>query len=156
MPRPLGRAPNPDPIPTMSLAMYLAGREALALPVLAGLLLSAASLALYFRARRRAEADDRRITLLDRALRSGSLDDATRRELLAVLRAEGRRQHGAGAFAFGWVLLMAGLGMLAATIADHDWLVPGVLTAAVGFGILSVPIARRELHHRSLHASHSD
>ena len=91
----------------------------------------------------------RRIDLVERALESGVIDDATKRELLEVVTHQ--RKRGAGphpVFALGWVGLFAGLGMIGISMDQYHWWPAGLLTTAVSFGVLSVPLAAREMQSR--------
>ena len=89
----------------------------------------------------------RNTALIEKALDNGTIDEATKRQLLE--RVAGQKKGPSSIFMFGWVGLFVGLGMLVLGMADSDdWLVPAVLTTAISFGVLSTPIAMRELQAR--------
>ncbi|MBL8729530.1 MAG: hypothetical protein JNM25_13940 [Planctomycetes bacterium] len=117
--------------------------------------------------RRRASAfDQRRLDLLEQALRHPALDEGTRAELLKVLAARpgGRPDHRPEAatagrgdwwhllwFGPGWILFVLGGCMLGARAlslapgADLETFLPMTIT---GFAMLTLPLALRELHVR--------
>ena len=88
--------------------------------------------------------------LVERALESGAIDEATKRELLAAVAHRGRRPQ-AGVhpiFVLGWVGLFAGLGMIGISLEQPRWWPPAILVTAISFGVLSVPLAAREMQSR--------
>ena len=93
----------------------------------------------------------RRIELVERALESGAIDDETKRQLLEAVT---NRRHGLApghhpVFVIGWVGLFAGLGMMGiATTGLYHWWPAAIMTTAISFGVLSVPLAARELQSR--------
>ena len=92
----------------------------------------------------------RRIELVERALDSGAIDAQTKRELVETV-ANARAKAGPGAvFSLGWVGLFAGLGMIGTGLAlePYDWWPAGIMTTAISFGVLSIPLAARELQSR--------
>ena len=93
--------------------------------------------------------------LVERALESGAIDDDMSRELLDVVTGkadQAERSSGTSqAFVLGWLGLFAGLAMIGtwAVGGNNEWYEPGVLTSLVSFGLLSLPIAMREMRrHR--------
>jgi hypothetical protein len=91
----------------------------------------------------------RRMELIERALESGSVDESIKKELLAAVtdkRRPGHRTH--PVFLLGWVGLCAGVGMMVIALNYSYWWEPAILTTAISFGVLSVPIAAREIQSR--------
>ena len=101
-----------------------------------------------------------RLRLVERALQEGNLDDATRKQLLDSISASGW----AGAlqqqiaflarhvvFVSGWLGIFTGLGMTAwgGIEGDQDVIGIGVVVALISFGVVTVPMALRELQGRS-------
>jgi hypothetical protein len=116
--------------------------------------------------RHRQELRTRRLELLADALREPGLDAATRAD---ILRALANERHGFGGwlwrqlqrpmlwkalwFGTGWMtMLIAGaavVAQLAGAEVVHRWDMPAlVLTAVSGFGMVTLPLALRELLRR--------
>ena len=89
-----------------------------------------------------------RLELVERALESGAIDESTKRELLeAVTRKPQSLAH--PLVLLGWIGLFAGIGMIVLASMDDAYLwKPAILTTAISFGVLSLPIASRELQSR--------
>lgn len=95
----------------------------------------------------------RRIELVETAVRSGAIDAATKRELVAAVTGERRpRRTAHPLFLVGWVGLFVGAAMIVISAQmghmEH-MLAPGILVTAISFAVLSLPIAARELQARS-------
>lgn len=104
------------------------------------------------RARERRE----KLRIIEEAIRSGNLDAATQQEFVAELtgrRPEVRPSESPAAsprsawarlaFGIGWLCLFVGLALLA--IDDRDALYAGIVVAVIGFGLVTLPLALREL-----------
>lgn len=103
---------------------------------------------LMSRAGAREREQKRRLELVEKALESGAIDERTKRELVEAVTA---KPPGLAhpLFLIGWVGLFAGIGMIVLATTNQPYLwEPAILTAAVSFGVLSVPIASRELQSR--------
>jgi hypothetical protein len=105
------------------------------------------------RAKQRADS----LRLLEEALKNPSVD----RNLIETLTAQftGQRpfrpgsamRSGLGVFAgLGWIAMMAGIGIAIAGEAsrDRDAFAGGMVTAAIGFGLVTYPFVMRELARR--------
>jgi hypothetical protein len=111
--------------------------------------------AIWFGAVRQREQRER-MRILEDALRDDQLDEVTRQELLRGLvrdrdsREHGhpRRRGGLGRFAFGvgWLVMIAGLGLLATD--DRDAIEVGAFFVVAGFGMVTLPMALREYDRR--------
>ncbi|MEM7201887.1 MAG: hypothetical protein AAF628_16590 [Planctomycetota bacterium] len=95
----------------------------------------------------------RRIELVEKALSHGHIDEATKREMLAAVTGQ-RDATGriSPTMAAGWVGLFVGLGLTAAALIGagdaRDLWLPAVMTTAISFGVISLPLAQRELQDR--------
>ena len=117
------------------------------LPVfIVGLVFSFVYLLVRLSARERDQR--RRIELVERALENGAIDDQTKRELLGAVTNKRTPTGYHPLFLLGWVGLFAGLGMIGISMGNDHWLSPAIMTTAVSFGVLSVPLAARELQSR--------
>ena len=113
---------------------------------------SLAKILLDHRARNRSD----NVRLLEEALRNPNLDRATIESLTYQLtgarppRVPGPSRGMAVLLALGWVALFAGVGVMAigGILGEEDALGGGVLTAIVGFGLVTYPFALRELEGR--------
>ena len=102
------------------------------------------------RASARERDQKRRIELIERALQSGVVDDATKRELLAAVANDTwYGAHGRPSFLFGWIGLFVGIGLIILAMDDGELWKPAVIISAISFGVLSLPIAAREFHSRT-------
>ncbi len=101
-----------------------------------------------------------RFKLIERALQAESLDDTTRKQLIDGLTATGwlgtlQKQLAFLArnaiFVAGWLGIFAGLGMAAwgGADGDEDILGGGLLMSFISFGVVTVPLALRELQARN-------
>lgn len=110
-------------------------------------------------AQNRAREKREKLRILEEALRSGNLDEATRQELVGELtgRSRDRREEqrlrerverrGSSVwskllFALGWVALFLGVGLM--VIDQPDTFEAGVLVGVGGFAAMSLPLAIRE------------
>ncbi len=100
-----------------------------------------------------------RYKLIEKALQAGNLDDATRKQLIDGLTATGWMSTlqqqlvflaRNGIFVVGWMGIVAGLGMAAwgGADGDEDILGVGLLMSFISFGVVTVPLALRELQAR--------
>ncbi|MBM4060938.1 MAG: hypothetical protein FJ265_07555 [Planctomycetes bacterium] len=98
----------------------------------------------------------KRLQVLQEALRHPQLDDATRRELLAVLGQEHRRGSAGRLARFGyaaflgvsWLMFVAGgAGWIYSEFVDLRWrdAEPFIVLTIAGFALLTLPVAVREL-----------
>ena len=115
--------------------------------------LSFAFLYLVMRLHSRDREQQRRAVLVEKALESGAIDDATKRELLdAVTRRSSRRTTPSPhpLLMLGWLGLFVGGGMMiiATEPSSRDLWKPAVLVTLISFGVMSLPIAMRELQAR--------
>jgi hypothetical protein len=135
--------------PTLLASLALTATRSTILPVVA---IPASFLFVYLMARAGAADKDRkaRRELLGRALESGALDDALKRELLSSV-AEARprsepRPRTPWSVALGWIAFCVGIALM---FLDGSF-EGGAITAAAGFALLSMPFAARELEARRL------
>ena len=105
------------------------------------------------RERERRFERERRYALLEKAIESGAIDERTKRELLETVTDRPRSSPSqpwtlpAVLLASGWVGIFAGAALvLVGTIEDQDLVPIGTIVGLVSFGIVSVPVALRELH----------
>ena len=104
----------------------------------------------------RATARADNVRLLEEALSNPALDRATIEALTYQLtghrppRAGGPSRLMATLLAIGWIALFTGLGVWAIgeIINEKDAVAGGVLTAVIGFGLVTYPFALRELEAR--------
>ena len=104
----------------------------------------------------RANARSDNLRLLEEALKNPALDRATIESLTYQLtghrspRAGGTSRVMAMLLAVGWLALFTGLGLwVLGEMSGGDGVVAaGVLTAVVGFGLVTYPFALRELESR--------
>ena len=114
---------------------------------------------LSLRAKQRTE----RARLIEKALSSGSLDEETRAALLEHLSGRSRRpewlstlyQHFLflskhALFVLGWLGLFTGIALFIAGMGFNlqELGIAGVITALVSFGVVTVPLALREVERR--------
>lgn len=100
-----------------------------------------------------------RYRLIERALDSGNLDEATRKQLIDGISATGWMATLQQQLAFlarnaflvaGWLGIFAGLGTAAwgGAGSEEDMLGAGLLVTFISFGVVTIPLALRELHAR--------
>ncbi len=90
--------------------------------------------------------DKRRIDLVEKAMEKGDLDAATKRQLVQAVVGESPRWS--PLLVIGWLGLCVGLGMLAVACLSYGnerMFQQAILVTCGGFGLLSLPIAMREL-----------
>lgn len=104
-------------------------------------------------ARERARGE--RVRLLEEALKNPNVDRGTVEALAYQLTGARRPRGGPGRFlalvlALGWITLFAGIGVsvLGEVTHDKEALAGGIVTAIVGFGLVTYPFALRELEAR--------
>lgn len=102
---------------------------------------------LVYQTKHRHRDRERRIELVERALESGAIDDTTKRELVAAV-VGGSTSGMHPLLAVGWIGLFAGLGMIGLAFGDYPMWRPGIMTTAISFGVVSLPLASRELNQR--------
>ncbi len=110
---------------------------------------------LVVRVSARERENRRRLELIEKALDSGTIDERTKRELVEAVAKKplGRAREGVHpVFTLGWIGLFAGIGMVIVALGEERWWRPAVMTTAISFGVLSVPMAVRELQSRKEHA----
>jgi len=98
-----------------------------------------------------------RLELISKALDSSQLDAESRRMLVEELRGDSHWRQNLIAqarlvsrnivFVIGWVTMFVGIGLMAS--GAWELFDAGVISAAAGFGIATVPLALRELHGRA-------
>ena len=104
----------------------------------------------------RAQARADNVRLLEEALKNPHVDRSTIETLTWQLTGNRRiRQQGPGRtaaliLAVGWISLFVGIGLwVAGSVSrNHDQFVGGIVTALVGFGLVTYPFALRELEAR--------
>ena len=104
----------------------------------------------------RAKARSDNVRLLEQALKNPALDRATIESLTYQLtghrppRAGGSSPLMATLLAVGWIALFTGLGVWAIgeIVNENRAITGGVLTALIGFGLVTYPFALRELDAR--------
>ena len=112
----------------------------------------------------RAKQKSEGMRLMEKALQAGSLDDATRRALLDQLSGRSKQrpewistlyQHllflsRHAVFVVGWIGLFIGIAMLVVgmTFGPPEMGYAGVFTALASFGVVTVPLALREVERR--------
>jgi hypothetical protein len=104
----------------------------------------------------RAAARADNVRLLEEALKSPHIDRATIESLTYQLtghrapRHAGQSRFLAFVLAVGWIALFAGIGLWIASSVVHNggMELGGILTAIIGFGIVTYPFALRELEAR--------
>lgn len=105
----------------------------------------------------RATARAQKMKLLEEALKNPAVDRATLEAL--TFQITGRRaaqqeprqpRFMAMVLAVGWLALFTGIGVwvLGGVTGDDDAMAGGVLTAIIGFGVVTYPFALRELEAR--------
>lgn len=102
-----------------------------------------------------------RLQVLEKALNSGQLDDETRRSIAGSLSGATRRDRPQwltslyqgvvylcrhSVFVCGWIGIFVGVSMM--LIGDAGDFAGGVVTTLVCFGVVTVPLALRELEAR--------
>lgn len=87
-----------------------------------------------------------RLRILEDALRNDSIDAETKREILQTIQPRSGKNKDRLLFAVGWIGLFVGIGMLLSD--ERDMVVPGAMFAAIGFGLITMPIAYREIEAR--------
>jgi hypothetical protein len=111
-------------------------------------------LKMVFEHRAQARADN--VRLLEEALKSPHLDRPTIESLTYQLTGHRVRPGGghgrlmALVLALGWLALFTGIGLWIAGEFSHDrdMFAGGIITAVVGFGLVTYPFALRELEAR--------
>ena len=97
------------------------------------------------------KAERRRLDLIERALDSGAIDEATQRELVAsVVKRPTQRMP--WLFVAGWIGLFVGVGLIVVGSMSHrmDYMLPqAIMVVTVSFAVLSLPIAAREFTSRT-------
>lgn len=104
----------------------------------------------------RAQARSENVRLLEEALKSPQVDRQTLESLTFQLTGKrGIRDRGPGrALAFvlgiGWMAMFVGIGLwITGSMArQEEMLVGGIITALIGFGLVTYPFALRELEAR--------
>ena len=104
----------------------------------------------------RVQARTERVKLLEEALKNPAIDRATIENLTYQLTgARSAKKQGTSALmaivlALGWIALFTGIGVwvFAEIVKEKDALAGGVVTAIVGFGLVTYPFALRELEVR--------
>jgi hypothetical protein len=106
----------------------------------------------------RAQARSDNMRLLEEALKSPQVDRQTLESLTFQLTGKrGIRDRGPGrvlasVLAIGWMALFLGIGLWITASMIHgqseDMLVGGIITAVIGFGLVTYPFALRELEAR--------
>jgi hypothetical protein len=97
-----------------------------------------------------------RVRLLEEALKSPHLDRPTLESLTYQLtghrppRDKGPSRFLAILLAIGWLTLFVGVGVWVGgvTSGDNDMIAGGIVTAVIGFGLVTYPFALRELEAR--------
>jgi hypothetical protein len=105
---------------------------------------------------------ERRLQLLEEAIRHGLIDREDKQQVLDALRASAPDAHARGHAALGgkplmmlaWIGLFVGLVLLLS--GDRDAFQAGLIVIGVSFGVLSLPIAMRELETRRTAGGPSD
>lgn len=109
---------------------------------------------LWLEHRAQARADS--VRLLEEALKSPQVDRQILENLTWQLtgnrpiRERGPSRSLAFVLAIGWMALFVGIGMwiTGSLVGDQSLLVVGILTAVIGFGLVTYPFALRELEAR--------
>ena len=112
----------------------------------------------------RAKQKSDRMRLMEKALQAGSLDDETRRVLLDQLSGRNKQrpewlttlsQHLVflsrnAFFVVGWIGLFTGIALwvVGMGFGPEELGLAGVITALVSFGVVTVPMALREVERR--------
>ncbi len=119
--------------------------------------IAAAVLFSIIRSRERKE----RLRVMEKALHSNQLDDETRRSIAHSLSGEARRDRPLwlvslyqgvvylcrhAVFVCGWIGMFVGAGLM--IIGDGEMFAGGVMTALTSFGVVTVPMALREMEVR--------
>lgn len=103
---------------------------------------------------------ERRLELLESAIRDPALDATTKHELVRALSGkpnlEGMQRSGGRwlrlvLFAGGWITMFAGIGL--AIFGSRYDAQAGGIAALVGFALLALPIALREMEGRATQSS---
>lgn len=91
----------------------------------------------------RSRERNRRLELLEAALRNPSLSTETQRQLIQSLKPQPARWP----FVVGWLGAAAGIGMLCMDLRGFElWVAVNV--TAISFGLVTLPLALRELEAR--------
>lgn len=85
-----------------------------------------------------------KLKILEEAIRSGNVDPETKRTIIESLHGQTSRMR--MMFGVGWVGLFVGVGLLISD--ERDLIAPGAIVSAVGFALVTLPIAYRELEAR--------
>ena len=112
----------------------------------------------------RAKQKGDRMRLMEKALKAGSLDDETRRVLLDQLSGRNKQrpawlttlsQHllflsKNALFVVGWIGLFTGISLLVVgmSFGPEELGIAGIITSLVSFGVVTVPMALREVERR--------
>ena len=128
-----------------------------AMLAIAMMVLGAVVLALCIRSRERKE----RLRVMEKALEAGHLDDDTRAALVNSLSGRDRAERPQlmaslyqgvvylcrhAFFVCGWIGMFVGIGVM--LVGEPDIFAGGVITALVSFGVVTVPLALREVEAR--------
>ena len=110
----------------------------------------------------RAGLRSQRIKLIEKAIDSGRVDEETKRALFTALAPDHQwlrdltcQVKGMARnllFVGGWITMFAGIGVLIASETFHwgrDESAGGLIAAIVGFALVTLPLAMRELSRRS-------
>lgn len=135
---------------------YLAGSEVFSIPIVAVVFAFIyLTVRLQTREREARLERERKYRLLEKALESGAIDEATKRRLVeTVARPEGAAGPPGGSpavvlGAIGWIGIFVGAALLVVGyLGEEDLMHPGMLVALISFGLVSVPFALRELNAR--------
>jgi hypothetical protein len=104
----------------------------------------------------RAQARSDNVRLLEEALKSPQVDRQTLENLTWQLTGKrGIRERGPGrvlafVLAIGWMALFIGIGLwiTGSMMRNDDMFAGGIITAVIGFGLVTYPFALRELEAR--------
>jgi len=104
----------------------------------------------------RAQARSDNVRLLEEALKSPHVDRQTLENLTwqltgkRAIRDRGPSRFLATVLAIGWMALFVGIGMWISggIMRDQSVVVVGIITAVIGFGLVTYPFALRELEAR--------
>jgi len=91
----------------------------------------------------------RKIELVERALESGVLDQATKRELVQAITGRAPRRGTHWLFLLGWIGLFVGVALVILGVDNDDLWPAAIVVTCVSFAVLTIPIASRELHARA-------
>lgn len=96
-----------------------------------------------------------KLRLLEEAIRGGHLDEQMKADLMHGLVGRRRPQRhfklSRLLFGIGWLALFVGIGIMIAD--DRHSFTAGCIVSAIGFGLVTMPLAYRELDSRHRQAS---